>query len=128
MNSRRITSKISSHIAGANSGDRQIQVVQRRRGQRIQRTAYGAHGRGENGRDDQTRESCGHHFDDEAREDGIGAGKGLSLVELVEPDTDQEEHRELREHDESTADEGAPRFPEIPRCQQSLHDQLIGAV
>ena len=79
-------------------------------------------------RDDQPDESGRHARNDERRKDLVGGREGASLIERPEPQTDDQEERELHEYHEPTANDCLLRIFEIPRGQQPLHDELIGPV
>jgi hypothetical protein len=50
------------------------------------------------------------------------------LEERKERHPDRCEERHLREDEESTSDQGAPRVAKISASEQPLHDELVGSV
>ena len=86
-------------------GQRQIDVVHRRRGQRVDRAGVGAHRRRENRRQQQADQAVRHVVDDERREDRVGAREGHALVQHPEPDADHQEEQELEDDDDAAADD-----------------------
>src|SRR5271165_6316802 len=101
-------------------------------GKRVQRCAEVRHGSRKNGGDQQPTDAMRQFRHHEGREDRIAPREWnhwrIEIIENKQRCTHQQEQSELRQHGESAGDQGDLRLTFIASGQQTLHDELIGAV
>ncbi len=112
----------------AASRERRVEVEGRGGGERVDRRGMAAHRGGEDAGHHEPRHALGEPSGDEGRIQGVGAHAGLIGPGQPQARADEQEQRELQDDADPGPDQRPLRVAQAPRGQQSLHDQVIGAV
>ena len=89
-----------------------------------------AHGRGEDGGDEQAGYAVGHLLDDEGGKDVVVGleVRRMRAVEDEEADADEQEEGELEEDDGSGAEQREAALAQVAGGEHALHHELVGTV